>query len=76
MTRTDALQWAARAMLEQFRGMLDSTSDIGSVRLEMTITPDGKVRSAQLLPSFHAHPHQPVDLRTYDFQTKLLTIEK
>lgn len=76
MTRTDALQWAAKSMLEQFRVMLDSTSEIGSVRLEMKITPDGKVRSAQIFPCFEAHPAQYVDVTKYDFEKKLLTVTK
>ncbi len=76
MNRTDALIWAAKKMLEQFRPMLDSTSDIGSVRLELKITPEGSVRSAQLFPCFESKMQNPTDLGRYDFDKKLLVVEK
>ena len=78
MTRTDALLFAARSMLEQFRPMLDSTGDIKSVRLEMSISPDGKVRAAQLLPSFQANAqaNNPIEIGKFDFENNLLRVEK
>lgn len=59
MTRTDALLFAARKMLEQFRPMLDSTSPIRSVTLEMKVTPQNHVRSVLLSPEFESHEDHP-----------------
>jgi len=57
MTRCDALIYAATRMLEQFRPMLDGTANIKSVQLDLRISPDNKVHTMNLAPSFETHPN-------------------
>jgi hypothetical protein len=67
MTRCDALQHAAMAMLEQFRPLLDGPSNIKSVHLDLKITPDNKVRTVLLSPEFEAHPIGRPKIERYEF---------
>ena len=57
LSRCDALQFAAHAMLEQFRQLLDGPSSIKSVQLDLRISPDNKVHTMHLAPSFETHPN-------------------
>jgi hypothetical protein len=68
MTRCDALQRAAIALLEQFRPMLDSTgTQIKAVTLELRIRPDtGQVHTSALAPLFETH-HVQKGLEKFDF---------
>ncbi len=66
-TRTDALQYAAWKMLEQFRPMLDGPSQIKSVTLDLKITPENFVRTALLSPEFEAHPIERPQIERYSF---------
>ena len=66
-SRCDALIFAATAMLEQFRPLLDGPSTIKSVSLELKMTPDNRVRTALLSPEFEAHPIGRPSVERYTF---------
>ena len=66
-SRCDALIFAATAMLEQFRPLLDGPSAIKSVSLDLKITPDNRVRTALLSPEFEAHPIDRPSVERYNF---------
>jgi len=68
-TRCDALQEAARQLLEQFRPMLDGNQAIKSVHLELKIRPDNTVHTADLAPRFETHPQAKPGIEKYDFGT-------
>ena len=67
VSRCDALQFAAHAMLEQFRPLLDGTANIKSVQLDLRISADNKIHSVNLSPSFETHPvaHPSIDKFTW-----------
>lgn len=67
MSRCDALQYAAHAMLEQFRTLLDGPSNIKSVQLDLKIAPDNRVRSALLSPQFETHQNGKPSIVRYNF---------
>lgn len=67
MTRTDALQHAAVAMLEKFRDLLDGPSAIKSVQLDLKIAPDNRIRSALFSPMFETQPNGRPVIERYDF---------
>ncbi len=69
-TRTDALQYAALKMLEQFRPMLDSSAAIKGVTLDLKITPENLVRSVFLSPSFESGPIERPHIERYEFEEK------
>ena len=67
MTRCDALIRAAVSMLEQFRPLLDSTSPVKGVVLELKVTPTNHVRTVLLSPEFEAH-YTPPHIERYTFE--------
>lgn len=67
MTRCDALQYAAHAMLEQFRDLLDGPANIKSVQLDLKIAPDNRVRSALLSPQFETHQNGRPVIERFEF---------
>lgn len=66
-TRTDALQYAALKMLEQFRLLLDGPGNIKSVNLDLKITPENQVRTALLSPEYESHPIERPKIERYSF---------
>ena len=63
----DALQQAAHALLEQFRGMLDSGATIKAVHLDLRIRPDNVVHTTTLAPQFETHPKPVNGLQKFDW---------
>lgn len=54
-------------MLEQFRPLLDSTSPVKGVVLELKVTPTNHVRTVLLSPEFEAHYTAP-QITRYTFE--------
>ncbi len=66
-SRCDALQYAAKMMLEQFRELLDGPTHIKGVTLDLRVTAENRVHTALLSPEFEAHPNGRPEIRRYDF---------
>jgi hypothetical protein len=66
-TRCDALQKAALAVLEQFRPLLDGSTTIKAVQLDLRIRPDNTVHTTTLAPQFESHPQSRNGLEKFDW---------
>jgi hypothetical protein len=67
ISRCDALKYAAAAMLEQFRPLLDGPTPIKSIALDLKLTQENVVHTALLSPEFQAHPAGRPVIERYDF---------
>ena len=66
-SRCDALIYASRMMLEQFRDLLDGPANIKGVTLDLKVTSENRVHTALLSPEFEAHPNGRPVVKRYDF---------
>lgn len=69
-SRCDALKYAAAAMIEQFRELLDGPAHIKGVTLDLRLTQENTVHTALLSPEFQSHPIARPDVKRFDFIEK------